>query len=103
MAFKDEMTISIDHGNKFVVPVRAIGTGTCVIPSIDVKNVHFGDRFTSHRFTQEFSIENRGRKMQVVSWGADPKRGATKAVSTGALLVQLRLLTWLCEELPLSF
>jgi len=72
LKFKDKLTIRVLQGINFSIPLRASGIGTTIMsePKI-LPGVHLGTFFTHGQCKSTFTLTNRGRRPQALSWTTD--------------------------------
>ena len=72
LKFKDKLTIRVLQGINFTVPLKASGIGTTIVsnPAI-LPGVHLGTFFTHGQYKNTFTLTNRGRRPQALSWSTD--------------------------------
>jgi hydrocephalus-inducing protein len=67
--FTDKLTISVKRGVSHTIPLLAEGKGTTIVshPSFD-SCVDLGTHFACSQCRKQFTLTNRGRRMQALSW-----------------------------------
>ncbi|KAL1499824.1 hypothetical protein AB1Y20_012509 [Prymnesium parvum] len=85
----NEMIISIKNSPEIIVPMSAIGTGVTILPTRSMRAIEFGEHFSNRPCSLEFSLENKGRKAQQLTWintaGAKKRDKEGKEIERGPL------------------
>jgi len=68
--FNSNLLLSFENLNVISVPISAIGTGVPLVPSVSMSSIDLGCVFTEQPLSQEFTLENRGRRTQDVRWSS---------------------------------
>ncbi|KAL7682586.1 putative immunoglobulin-like, hydrocephalus-inducing [Plasmopara halstedii] len=68
VAYKDQLHILINDGDSLVVPLSISGTGTTIWSSSDFREIDFKYQLTSKVCEWSCTLENRGKRVQVLSW-----------------------------------
>ncbi|CAM9222413.1 unnamed protein product, partial [Heterosigma akashiwo] len=58
----------VKEGETLQVPLQARGTGTTMHSASDMRRVDFGHQFTNHVCERKITLENKGRRSQVLRW-----------------------------------
>ena len=66
--FTDELHVLIEEGKQFVIPLKAVGIGTTMYCEQSMKELDFGNQFTSQTSTKVMTLENRGRRALSLTW-----------------------------------
>ena len=66
--FTDTLHIIINNGVDLEVGLKAKGIGTTLACKKNLKEVSFGTKYTHSNETEEYFLENRGRKPQKIQW-----------------------------------
>lgn len=64
----DDLCINIAEAAPILVPLTAKGTGTSMVSDCSMESIDFGQVFTSSTGSFVFTMENKGRRAQVVAW-----------------------------------
>lgn len=79
--FSDEICLNITDSEAILVPVTAKGSGTTMITSPDISSgIDFGQVFTATTGTFSFTLENKGRRSQFLTWTNNSQRMKDMAV-----------------------
>ena len=65
---RDQMHIVVAEGDNLVVPLSAKGIGTTMFSHEDMTQIDFGTQFTNCPFERKVTLENKGRRSQVLKW-----------------------------------
>lgn len=65
---KDQLHILITEGENFVVPLLAKGTGTTMWSPHELQTIDFKHQLTSKECEWSCTLENKGKRVQVVTW-----------------------------------
>jgi len=68
IAHTDDLHIIVKEGDSVTVPLSARGTGTTMFSTTDMRVVDFGYQFTNHICEKKITLENKGRRQQVLKW-----------------------------------
>jgi len=68
IAFSGKLMITIQHLNPIYVDLIATGSGTPIIPSINLSSIDFGYILNEIPSKQQFSLVNHGRRPQDIRW-----------------------------------
>ena len=66
--FTDTLHIIINNGHDLEVVLRARGVGSTLYCKNNLETIDFGTKYTHQSVTQEFFLENRGRKVMNIEW-----------------------------------
>lgn len=66
--FFAKAVLIFQHLNPIYIPLKAIGTGTCIVPSIGMEEIDLGYIFTERPVITHFVLENLGRRKQELRW-----------------------------------
>jgi hydrocephalus-inducing protein len=66
--FSDTLHVVVNNGVDLEVALKAVGRGTTLVCSKDLRVVDFGTCYTHQNKTLDFFLENRGRRTQKVKW-----------------------------------
>ncbi|CCI45136.1 unnamed protein product [Albugo candida] len=73
---KDILQISIMNGVTLTVPLSLRGTGSTIWSSRDLRLIDFGDQFSHTECEYSFTLENKGKRPQVLTWVNKPVNDA---------------------------
>lgn len=65
---KDQLHVVVAEGDNYMIPLSAKGVGTTMYSSQDLSLVDFGPQFTCTTFERKITLENKGRRSQVLKW-----------------------------------
>jgi hypothetical protein len=65
---KDTLSVLIEEGEHLQIPLLARGIGTTLACDRPLENVEFGPQFTARPADITFFLENKGRRVQSISW-----------------------------------
>jgi hypothetical protein len=65
---RDQLHIIVDEGDNLTVALSAKGTGTTMFCEEDISMLDFGPQFTSYGFERRITMQNKGRRGQVLKW-----------------------------------
>ena len=68
LTFNGQLTFFFKNLLPIKMNVRAKGTGTAIVPSIDMSGFDLGYLFTKQPITTTFVLENCGRRNQTIKW-----------------------------------
>nr|CCA18905.1 PREDICTED: similar to hydrocephalus inducing putati [Albugo laibachii Nc14] len=77
---KDTLQIMITNGDTLTIPLSLRGTGSTIWSSSDLRLIDFGDQFSHKECEYTFTLENKGKRPQVLTW---VNKLAIDAKSTG--------------------
>eukprot|EP01116_Phalansterium_solitarium_P008376 TRINITY_DN2221_c1_g1_i5.p1 TRINITY_DN2221_c1_g1~~TRINITY_DN2221_c1_g1_i5.p1 ORF type:complete len:1262 (+),score=576.09 TRINITY_DN2221_c1_g1_i5:84-3869(+) len=81
VAFSSRLTIETPTGHQLAVTLRAYGEGNCIVASEPINKIDFGSRPTNSACVREFTLTNRGRRGQVVTWTSDKAKKNRKLMN----------------------
>ncbi|KAG3249966.1 Hydrocephalus-inducing [Phytophthora idaei] len=68
VVFKDQLHILITEGDNLVVPLSIRGTGTTMWSPSELRVVDFSHQMTSKECEWSCTLENKGKRVQVLTW-----------------------------------
>jgi hypothetical protein len=68
VVFKDQLHILITEGDNLVVPLSIRGTGTTMWSPSELRVIDFSHQMTSKECEWSCTLENKGKRVQVLSW-----------------------------------
>jgi hypothetical protein len=68
LVFSAKMTIEIQDGPTFHLVLRAQGEGSTIISSEPLNTIDLGSQVTNKFCQKEFTLHNKGRRPQTVTW-----------------------------------
>lgn len=68
IVYKDELHVSVTEGAVTVVPLSAKGIGTTINCDCDISLIDFGVQLTNNLFERKVTLENNGRRPQLLKW-----------------------------------
>mmetsp|Transcript_4036 Transcript_4036/g.9628 ORF Transcript_4036/g.9628 Transcript_4036/m.9628 type:complete len:4944 (+) Transcript_4036:104-14935(+) len=84
--FKDDLVVVVTEGEDISIPLTAKGVGTTIYCEHPLDTVHFGNQFTSKPCRREFTLINKGTKVQTLLWtnvtATKARLDAEKALAT---------------------
>lgn len=81
--FKDQLYILIHEGENLVVPLSIKGTGTTMWSPSELRVIDFGHQMTHRMCEWSCTLENKGKRVQVLTWTNKTAVAASRA-SAGA-------------------
>lgn len=80
--YNAKLTMNVKYLNPFTFDIKAKGVGTAIVSSIEMDNIDLGFVFTMQPSVINFSLTNKGRRIQELKWSfLKPKiEGNSKAV-----------------------
>lgn len=82
--FKDQLYILIAEGDNLVVPLSIKGTGTTMWSPSELRVVDFGHQMTHRVCEWSCTLENKGKRVQVLTWINKAAAVASRAQAGGA-------------------
>ncbi|GMF21897.1 unnamed protein product [Phytophthora lilii] len=68
IVFKDQLHILITEGDNLVVPLSIRGTGTTMWSPSELRVIDFSHQMTSKECEWSCTLENKGKRVQVLTW-----------------------------------
>ncbi|KAL4085786.1 hypothetical protein PRIC1_014796 [Phytophthora ramorum] len=68
IVFKDQLHILITEGDNLVVPLSIRGTGTTMWSPSELRVIDFSHQMTSKECEWSCTLENKGKRVQVLNW-----------------------------------
>ncbi|KAG7386322.1 hypothetical protein PHYPSEUDO_000450 [Phytophthora pseudosyringae] len=68
VVFKDQLHILITEGDNLVVPLSIKGTGTTMWSPSELRVIDFSHQMTSKECEWSCTLENKGKRVQVLTW-----------------------------------
>ena len=68
IAFADELHILIIEGDNLMIPLKARGTGTTMWCERNLEVIDFEHQFTNRQCEWQCTLENKGKRNQVITW-----------------------------------
>ncbi|EGB10058.1 hypothetical protein AURANDRAFT_62593 [Aureococcus anophagefferens] len=65
---RDQLHVVVAEGENLMMPLSARGIGTTMFCHEDLKVLDFGAQFTANFFERKITLENKGRRPQVLKW-----------------------------------
>lgn len=68
ITFTGNLKICIDYLNAIIIPLKASGTGSPIISTIDMKTIDFGYILTEQQSQRRFILENKSNRTFEIRW-----------------------------------
>jgi hypothetical protein len=68
ISFSTKMLIEVQNGNYYTVNLSGQGEGATIVPSQQLDTLDFGSKTTNQLCSQKFTLENKGKRTQIITW-----------------------------------
>ncbi|EGZ27382.1 hypothetical protein PHYSODRAFT_470288 [Phytophthora sojae] len=82
VVFKDQLHILITEGENLVVPLSIRGTGTTMWSPSELRVIDFSHQMTSKECEWSCTLENKGKRVQVLTWVNKTVANANSKISS---------------------